>query len=250
MTWSLALRRYQRTAADRKLQCADAHSSAEKHTAPIQRNVQTRPFYAAHQGNGRSILCHHNQAARNSALLDSPLASPLTWWLYLVSGLISVDSALVLFLSRPLYVLSSPPLTGARALDHSLERTIGSGRVTWPPRRGSALRGYTRSRENGNSRKRSKVKSSCFIRLDVCPFSSASSSSKVRRKKKKKWFNKPNSLLPPAGRMQWGYTSFGFCFVFSLTFTNIQHREPTKGKRYRWVWISMFLSIHPSIQLL
>lgn len=75
-------------------------------------------------------MCHHNQAARRSAPLDSPLASPLTWWLYLVSGLISVDSALALFLSRPLSVLPSPPLTGARALDHSQERTIGSGRVT------------------------------------------------------------------------------------------------------------------------
>lgn len=175
-----------------KRECADAHSFAAKktHTAPIQRNVQTRPFYAAHPSHGRSRLCHHKRGGTPLGRPpDSPLASPLTWWLYLASGLISVDSALVLFLSRPLSVLSSPPLTGARALDHSCARTIGPGRVTWPPRRGSALRGgYTRSREYGISRKGSRVKSSSLVRLEVLagsPLASASSSSMVMEGKTK-----------------------------------------------------------------
>lgn len=169
----------------------------KKHTAPIQRNVQTRPFYAAHLSNGRSRMCHHNQAARRSAPLDSPLASPLTWWLYLVSGLISVDSALALFLSRPLSVLPSPPLTGARALDHSQERTIGSGRVTWSPRRGSALRGDTRSREYGISRKGSRVKSSSLVRLEVLAGSHFSSTViDGKRRKEKNGVTSQTSYCP------------------------------------------------------
>lgn len=51
-----------------------------------------------------------------------------------------VCSALVLFLSLPPSVLSSPPLTGARALDHCCERAVGSHRTTWLLNRGSAHR--------------------------------------------------------------------------------------------------------------
>lgn len=249
MTWSRALRRYQGTAAGWKRECADAHSFAEKHTAPIQRNVQTRPFYAAHLSHGRSRLCDHNRAARRSALLDSPLASPLTWWLYLVSGLISVDSALVLFLSRPLSVLSSPPLTGARASDHSWERTIGSGPVTWPPRRGSALRGDTRSREYGISRKGSRVKSSSLVRLEVLagsPFSSASSSSMVMEEKQRK--NGATSQTPYCPLLA-GYCASYLCF-FGF-YGSHKYLTPRAYER-KQVHVGLYLCFfsHPSIMLL
>lgn len=112
-----------------------------KNTAPIQRNVQTRPFYIAHLRNGRSRLSHHNTPTRRSRRRTHLWL--LLWHrgCILCAGfLLRVCSALVLFLSLPPSVLSSPPLTGARALDHCCERAVGSHRATWLLNRGSAHR--------------------------------------------------------------------------------------------------------------
>lgn len=112
----------------------------KKNTALIQRNVQTRPFYIAHLRNDRSRLSHHNTPTRRSGRRTH-------LWLFLwhrgcilrAFFILRVCSASV-FLSLPPSVLSSPLLTGARALDHGYERTIGSRRATWLLNHGSAHR--------------------------------------------------------------------------------------------------------------
>lgn len=151
---------------------------------------------------------------------NSPLAFPPTSWLYFVCGFffLRACSALVLFLSLPPSVLSSPPLTGARALDHCCERTIGSRRTTWPLNRGSAHRD-SRSREQSNTVKiiLSEPQIVCLIENIGYVFPYHLFFSFILMEKETNILcMKPKypSLLPPAGGMQLEVINISLCDFF------------------------------------
>lgn len=81
------------------------------------------------------------------ALLDSPLAFPLTWWLYLVC-LIGVDSALVLFL----WPAAFGPVVSTANRRARFGPQLGASHWLWPrhvtARCTGARTGEIREREN------------------------------------------------------------------------------------------------------
>lgn len=100
------------------------------HCADSRETCKPRPFYGAHLSYGRSggVTTANTPLARPPLELtfgfSSDMVAVFGWFDPRRLGFSAYLSA------RQLSLLSSPPLTGARALDHSRVRAIGSGGVT------------------------------------------------------------------------------------------------------------------------